>query len=262
MLSTVDAIYRANGEGIESFGTNDLADQCRKWASLPLMFNPGTKWGYGVSTDVLGRLIEVVSGQSLADFFATRIFEPLGMTDARWHVDDIDAGRLAGLYMPDPRTGRVTRASAYDGYARTRPAMYSGGAGLICTADDYHRFTRMLLGEGELDGVRLLGSRTVRYMTRSHLPAGADLANFGTGGFAESVMEGIGFGLGLAVVDDPIPGRTPITAGSYYWGGLASTVFWVDPVEELTAMFFTQLMPSSTYPIRSQLRQLVYAALR
>ncbi|HEU0237678.1 MAG TPA: serine hydrolase domain-containing protein [Micromonosporaceae bacterium] len=262
MSSTVDAIYRARGETLEAMGARSLEESCGRWAAMPLLFQPGTKWGYSVATDVLGRLVEVISGKSLADFMAERIFEPLGMTDARWWVDDAEAGRLAGLYARDPRTGRATRFDAMAGLARERPAMFAGGGGLICSAADYQRFMLMLLGGGEVDGVRLLGSRTVRFMTRNHLPGGADLATVSSGGFAETIFDGIGFGLGFAVVLDPTPGRTPITAGSYYWGGLASTAFWIDPAEELTVSFFTQLIPSSQYPIRPQLRQLVYAALR
>lgn len=262
MTSTVDALYRAAGHGMDSFTTNDLAKSCRDWASMPLLFNPGSGWGYSVATDVLGRLIEVISGQSLGDFCAERIFGPLGMHDARWWVDDPDVSRLAGLYAPNPTTGRATRFASMDHLARQRPKMHSGGGGLICTADDYHRFTQMMLRQGELDGVRLLGNRTMQFMTRNHLPGGADLGALSSGGFAETILEGIGFGLGVAVVLDPVPGKVPTTEGSYYWGGLASTAFWVDPVEELTAMFFTQLIPSSQYPIRSQMRQLVYAALR
>ena len=262
MDSTVDAIYRASGDTMDSFTTTGLAESCKRWASMPLLFNPGTKWGYSVATDVLGRLIEVISGQSLADFCAERIFGPLGMTDARWWVNDADAGRLAGLYAAHPQTGQAVRMPSMDHFARAEPKMFSGGAGVICTADDYHRFTQMLLHAGELDGVRLLGSRTVAFMTRNHLPGGADLAAVSSGGFAESIFDGVGFGLGFAVVLDPTPGRVPITEGSYYWGGLASTAFWIDPAEDLTATFFTQLIPSSQYPIRTQLRQLIYSALR
>jgi CubicO group peptidase (beta-lactamase class C family) len=262
MTSTVDAIYRANGDTMDALTTSTSEESCRRWASMPLLFQPGTKWGYSVATDVLGRLIEVISGKSLADFCAERIFEPLGMSDARWWVDEADAGRLAGLYLRDPRTGRARHFESMAGFVRQPPRMFAGGGGLICTAADYHRFMQMLLREGELDGVRLLGSRTVRFMTRNHLPGGHDLGTLSSGGFAETILDGIGFGLGFAVVLDPVPGKVPITAGSYYWGGLASTAFWVDPVEELTVSFFTQLIPSSQYPIRPQLRQLVYAALR
>jgi CubicO group peptidase (beta-lactamase class C family) len=139
--------------------------------------------------------------------------------------------------------------------------MLSGGGGLISSAADYHRFTQMLLRRGEFDGVRLLAPSTVRLMTRNHLPGGHDLGRLATGGFAETTLDGVGFGLGFAVLDNPIPSRTPASPGEYYWGGAASTAFWVDPAEEITAMFLTQLLPSSTYPLRSQLRQLAYSAL-
>jgi CubicO group peptidase (beta-lactamase class C family) len=261
LTSTVDALYRAAGDGLDTFTSGDLASACRRWASLPLLFQPGTRWGYSVATDVLGRLVEVISGQSLGDFVAERILRPLGMSDARWWVDEPDIKRLATLYDVDPGTGKPRRFTAMDVQARQRPNMYSGGGGMICTADDYHRFTQMLLNEGTYQGVRLLGSRTVRFMTGNHLPGGVDLATYGTGGFAETIMDGVGFGLGMAVVLDPVPGKFPSSPGTYYWGGLASTAFWIDPAEELTVMFFTQLMPSSAYPIRPQLRQLVYSAL-
>jgi CubicO group peptidase (beta-lactamase class C family) len=146
--------------------------------------------------------------------------------------------------------------------ARSRPGLFAGGAGLICTAADYQRFMQMLLNEGDLDGVRLLGSRTVRYMTRNHLPGGADIDQLNAGGFAETIFEGVGFGLGFAVVRDPVPAHYPSSPGAYYWGGAASTAFWIDPAEELTVSFFTQLVPSSYHPIRPQLRQLIYSALR
>jgi CubicO group peptidase (beta-lactamase class C family) len=183
------------------------------------------------------------------------------MTQTRWWVDEPDAHRLAALYLPHPETGLAVPADALGGYALAPPALVSGGAGLICTAADYHRFTQMLLGQGELDGVRLLGRRTVALMTRNHLPGGADLARLNAGGFAETVLDGLGFGLGFAVVVDPVPSRLPTSVGEFTWGGVASTAFFVDPAEELTAMFFTQLMPSSTHPLRPQLRQLVYSAL-
>ena len=135
-----------------------------------------------------------------------------------------------------------------------------GGSGLVSTAADYHRFTQMLLRNGELDGVRILGARTVAYMTRNHLPGGADLAQFGnpTGGESE---RGLGFGLGFSVVIDPAARKVTCSAGEYAWGGAASTEFWVDPAEELTVLFFTQLLPSSTYPISRELKQLVYSAI-
>ncbi|MFI2712052.1 serine hydrolase domain-containing protein [Micromonospora sp. NPDC018662] len=260
-VSVVDGLYRAAGFDLGVPAGADLAAASAGLARLPLLFQPGTSWNYGVSTDVLGRLVEVVSGQSLDAFFAERILRPLGMTDTRWWVDAADAKRLAALYAPHPATGQAVRVDGVGRAALAEPSWHSGGGGLVSTAADYHRFTQFLLRGGELDGVRLLGPRTVRFMTRNHLPGGRDLASFSPEGFSETVLDGIGFGLGFAVVLDPVPSRVPSSVGEFYWGGLASTAFWVDPVEEVTALLFTQLMPSSTYPLRSQLRQLVYSAL-
>jgi CubicO group peptidase (beta-lactamase class C family) len=259
--SVVDALYRAAGYEWGTPPGADLAQACEHWARLPLLFQPGTRWGYSVATDVLGRLVEVVSGQSLDEFLAARILDPLGMSDTRWWVDDADADRLAALYVPDPVTGRAVREERMAAAARRAPTMLSGGGGLISTAADYHRFTQMLLRGGELDGARILGSRTVRFMTTNHLPGGLDLGELSTGGFAESTFDGVGFGLGFGIVDNPLPAKTLASPGEYFWGGAASTTFWVDPAEELTAMLFTQLLPSSTHPVRPQLRQLVYSAL-
>ncbi len=262
-VSIVDAMYRAAGFDMTTITDGDSADVCDRWASLPLLFQPGSGWGYGVSTDVLGRLVEIISGVSLAEFCQERIFRPLGMTDCMWWVSEPDdAERLAALHIPDPATGRPIRWAFGDDKARRKPGFYGGGAGLICTAADYQRFLQMLLGGGAVDGVRLLGPRTVAYMTRNHLPGGADIASLNAGGFAETIFDGVGFGLGFAVVVDPVPARYPSSPGTYYWGGAASTAFFVDPVEDLIVTFYTQLMPSSRYPIRPQLRQLVYSALR
>ncbi|QKW12524.1 serine hydrolase [Verrucosispora sp. NA02020] len=259
--SVVDGLYRAAGYDLYPPSGVDLAEASRVFGELPLLFQPGTAWGYSVATDVLGRLIEVVSGQSLDTFLRERMLDPLGMTDTRWHVAGADAERLAALYVPDPTTGRAVRHDRLGDLAYAKPSLLSGGGGLISSAADYHRFTQMLLRGGELDGVRLLGPRTVRLMTRNHLPGGGDLGMLSTGGFAETTLDGIGFGLGFAVVDDPVPSRLPSSVGEYYWGGVASTAFLVDPAEQLTALLFTQLMPSSTWPLRAQLRQLVYSAL-
>ncbi len=259
--SVVDALYRNAGYDLVGPDGTDLATACRAWANLPLLFQPGTRWGYSVGTDVLGRLVEVVSGQSLDEFVAERIFGPLGMTDTRWWVDGDDASRLAALYTVNPSSRAVLRYDHLGSRALQKPTMIAGGAGLLSTAKDYHKFTQMLLREGAYDGGRLLGSRTVRFMVRNHLPGGKDLQALNTGGFAETNFDGIGFGLGFAVILDPIQAKQAGSRDLYYWGGVASTAFWVDPAEELTAMLFTQLLPSSTYPLRPQLRQLVYAAL-
>ena len=259
--SVLDDMYRAaSADPLSSPGTG-LDEMVDRWAALPLLFQPGTAWNYSVATDVLGRLIEVVTGQTLEEAFAERVLGPLGMTDTRWWVDDDDAGRLAALYVPHPETGRVVRYDVMGAHARQRPALLSGGGGLVSTAADYARFTAVLLGGGASDGVRVLGPRTLRYMTRNHLPGGGTLASLGRGQFAEVSYDGVGFGLGFSVSVDPVATKVTTSTGEHAWGGLASTAFWVDPAEELAVHFFTQLVPSSTYPLRTELRQLVYAAL-
>jgi len=256
----VDAMYRSAGfewgnpEGV------DLAGCCELWAAQPLVFEPGSEWNYGVSTDVLGRLVEVVSGQSLDVFFRERIFEPLGMVDTAF-----DAGatvdRLAAPYVANP-AGSASPPVRLPGLAPVSPPeMLSGGGGLVGTASDYLRFSEMLRGGGELDGTRLLSSRTVAYMTSNHLPGGVDLEVFGRPLFAETTFAGVGFGLGVSVVTDPVAGKVLTSEGEFGWGGAFSTSWWVAPREDLSVLFFTQLLPSSTHPIRAQLKQLVYQAL-
>ena len=257
----VDEMYRAAGFEWGQPPGVDLARGCEIIAGLPLVFQPGTEWNYSMATDVLGRLVEVVSGQSLDTFFAERILGPLGMADTGFWVDESAAGQLAALYTPERGTRRAVRNDAMGRAATVRPAFLSGGGGLISTAGDYHRFTQMLLRGGELDGVRLLGSRTVAHMTRNHLPGGADLEEFGRPLFAEAPFDGVGFGLGFSVLQDPAKAESLSSRGEFAWGGAASTAFWVDPLEDVTAQFFTQLLPSSTHPLRSQLRQLTYQAL-
>ncbi len=261
----VDASYRAAGFELDTPMGVDLAQACDIWAGIPLLFQPGTEWNYSVATDVLGRVVEVVSGQSLAEFFRTRILGPLGMTDTRFWVTGSDAVRLAALYTPGP-DGRAARLDALGGTALQQPAMFSGGGGLVSTAADYHRFLQMLLHRpdspaGELDGTRLLSPATVAYMGRNHLPGGQDLETFGRPLYPDVPFWGIGFGLGFAVVTDPLLAKVVCSEGELSWGGAASTAFWIDPRQELTVAFYTQLLPSSSYRIRPQLRQLVYQAL-
>ncbi len=257
----VDALYRQAGFEWGTPPGADLAEVCDRWAALPLLFQPGAEWNYSVSTDVLGRLVEVLSGMPLDQFLAERIFGPLGMTDTGFSVPEADRERLAALYVPTPGTRRAVRMDAMGAAALTRPACLSGGGGLVSTAADYHRFTRFLLQGGELDGVRLLASRTVDYMASNHLPGGVDLTAYGRPLFAETAFDGVGFGLGFSVTLDPVKAKVPGSVGDFSWGGAASTFFWVDPHEELTVVFLTQLLPSSTHPLRSQLKQLVYQAL-
>ena len=261
----VDAAYRAAGFEWDTPAGVDLPQACDTWAGLPLLFQPGTEWNYSVATDVLGRVIEVASGQRLDEFLAARVLGPLGMSQTAFWAGPEAAPRLAALYTRG-RDGAATRLDALGQGALSEPRILGGGGGLVSTAADYDRFTQMLLHRadspaGELDGVRLLSPRTVGYMTRNHLPGGLDLETFGRPLYAESPFRGVGFGLGFAVVIDPLPGQVVCSAGEISWGGAASTTFWVDQDADLTVSFFTQLLPSSTYPIRPQLRQLVYQAL-
>lgn len=257
----VDAMYRAAGFEWGNPPDQDLAACCDTWGGLPLLFQPGTEFNYSVATDVLGRLVEIISGQTLDDFFRTRIFEPLGMTDTGFWVEEPAADRLAAAYMANP-SGAHAPALEIDGTAALKPpSMLSGGGGLVGTAADYFRFGEMLRRGGELDGARLLSPRTVAYMATNQLPGGADLEQFGRPLFAETTFDGVGFGLGVSVVTNPAAGKVLTSRGEFGWGGAFSTAFWVAPEEDLTVLFFTQLLPSSTHPIRSQLKQLVYQAL-
>jgi CubicO group peptidase (beta-lactamase class C family) len=260
-MHVVDEMYRNAGYEWGAPDGVDLAGAVDAWARLPLLFQPGTEWNYGVSTDVLGRVVEVLSGRPLDAFFAEEIFEPLGMPDSGFWVEPAQQHRLAALYAMAPGLPGKVRYDVMGDVVRDKPAWLSGGGGLVSTVADYHRFTQMLRRGGELDGMRLLGPRTVAYMASNHLPGGADLETFGRRIFSEVRYDGVGFGLGFAVVHDPVAFRTLTSPGEFNWGGAASTAFWVDPVEELTVIFMTQLLPSSTYPLRSQLRQLVGQAI-
>jgi CubicO group peptidase (beta-lactamase class C family) len=261
----VDAMYRARGFEWGVPRKQDLAACCDLWASMPLLFQPGAEWNYSVATDVLGRVVEVASGMSLDEFFASRIFGPLGMTDTGFWLAEAERDRLAALYTIGSGA-KATRMDALGSVASHRPAFLGGGGGLVSTAADYQRFLSMLLPTpespaGQLDGVAVLSPRTVSYMARNHLPGGTDLEAFGRPLHAESPMRGVGFGLGFAVVIDPVPGRSVTSEGELSWGGAASTAFFVDAATGLTVSFYTQLLPSGSHPIRSQLRQLVYQAL-
>jgi CubicO group peptidase (beta-lactamase class C family) len=261
--NAVDEAYRNAGFLLGLPEDYTLAEACDRWSTIPLLFEPGAEWNYSLATDVLGRVVEVVSGMSLDRFFAERILGPLGMTDTSFGVaerDPADADRLARLYAAT--SGRRLVAADAVGAAFTRPATaHSGGGGLVSTAHDYHRFLLMLRGGGALDGVRLLGPRTVAAMTRNQLPGGADLDTFGRPLYAETPFRGVGFGLGFAVVLDPVAARSATSPGEYSWGGAASTAFWVDPLEDVTCVFMTSVFPSSALPVRSMLRQLVAQAL-
>jgi CubicO group peptidase (beta-lactamase class C family) len=263
----VDAMYRAMGHEWGTPPGADSAEVCRQWASVPLVFQPGREWNYGVSTDVLGRLVEVLSGQPLDEFFEQRIFSPLGMRDTSFGLrPQDDPESLARLYgaVPGQPGGAATGFAlleAFDAAAHAKPAFLSGGGGLVSTAGDYLRFVELLRRGGSYDGGRLLGPRTIAHMVRNHLPGNQDLESFGRPLFAETPLRGVGFGLGFSMVIDPARYGVVASLGDYSWGGAASTAFYVDPVEDVTVSFYTQLLPSSTLPIRNHLRQLVNQAL-
>jgi CubicO group peptidase (beta-lactamase class C family) len=257
----VDALYRNAGFEWGAPPELDLAGVCDAYAALPLLFQPGAEWNYSVSTDVLGRVVEVITGRPLGDVFAERIFGPLGMTHTGFAAAPEDLPHLARLYTRDAASGRARLLESMDGIGHRVPNAVSGGGGLVSTAGDYHRFTDMLLGGGERDGVRLLGPRTLQMMATNHLPGNVDLDAYGRPLFAETPFYGVGFGLGFSVVLDPVPSHHGSSVGELGWGGAASTSFWVDPRERMTATFFTQLLPSSTYPLRSQLHQMVRQAI-
>lgn len=258
--TNVDAAYRRLKVEAMNGGT-DLEGMIQQLAKLPLEFSPGEAWNYSVSTDVVGYLVEKIAGKPLDQVLVERIFDPLKMFDTGFSVREDQRSRFAACYdavpggkmklQDDPTTSPYLKA----------PDLLSGGGGLVSTAADYMRFANMLVNGGELEGARILAPKTIRLMASNHLPGGKDLTELSRSLFSESTNAGVGFGLGFAVVFDPPKTLIPCSMGEFYWGGAASTAFWVDPVEEVTAVFMTQLLPSSSYPIRRELRTLVYAAL-
>ncbi len=258
MATPVDASYRA--KGIELPGTDkSLGEMIDLLAGEPLVAQPGAEWNYSLSTDVLGHLVAVISGQPFDAFLRERVIAPLDMRDTDFHVPADKTNRFAACYMRDPE-GKL---KLIDDPEKSRflasPKAPSGGGGLVSTARDYMRFCRMLLGKGALGDVRLLGRKTVGLMTMNHLRG--DMAAMGQPRFSEANYNGIGFGLGFSVMLDPAKAEIVGTPGECAWGGMASTAFWFDPVEDLSVVMMTQLVPSSTYPIRRELRVLSYQAL-
>lgn len=247
-----------------------LADRVKELAKLPLAFQPGQRWEYSAGIDVIGRVIEVVSGQSLDQFFAEHIFAPLQMRDTGFMVQPGAGGRFASLYTPlegdamalnAARTGsdtlRLVDRTGSSPFERT--TTLSGGGGLVSTVTDFTAFAEMLRNRGIAGENRLLGQSTVDFMMCNHLPG--DIASMGPQSFAEQPMEGTGFGIGGAVVLNPARVGVPGSVGDFGWGGMASTYFWIDQKNDLTAVFFTQLSPSSSYPSRAELKALVHSGL-
>ncbi len=265
MAHVVDEMYRKAGfEWSVPKGAN-LEETCNQLAALPLLFQPGSEWNYSVSTDVLGRVVEVVSGKTLDDFFAERIFAPLRMVDTSFGAREDNGHRLASLYGMNPANRQAVSLAEFGKAALHKPKALLGGAGLVSTSADYMRFADMLRRGGvaspALGGERLLSPRTLAYMTKNHLPGNSDLAGFGRPISSETTYEGIGFGLGFSVTLDPVKAKLASSIGDFGWGGAASTAFTVDPLEGLVILFMTQLMPSSAHPLRPQVRQLVHQAI-
>ena len=255
----IDAAYSSRGIG--SATQKDLASLIDSLSDLPLLFSPGDRWNYSVSTDVCGHLVELISGQSLDTFFYENIFEPLGMSDTGFYVPAVDIPRFSANYLynlnglpkllDDPLKSRFIK----------RPSFLSGGGGLVSTAEDYLSFCRMILGGGELNGNRILSRKTIDLMSANHLTGGVDLAEVASGRWSETSYQGMGFGLGFSVVKDPSMTLVPGSVGELAWGGMANTAFWIDPLEDMAVVFMTQLVPSGIYNIRRELRTLVYSAI-
>jgi len=255
----LDARYREAGLGDFTTPEYSLSEGMQKLGAEPLLFDPGTSWNYSMSTDVCGAVIEAITGQTLAQAFAERVFQPLSMFDTGFSVPGTEANRFTSLYARMPAMTRIDAATT-SRYLQP-PAFLSGGGGLVSTVGDYQKFASMLLANGVGDGNRLIGRRTLEYMASNHLPGGKLLNDLGQSLFAEVAMDGMGFGLGFSVVEDPAANGSLCSPGEFAWGGAASTAFWIDPVEQITAIFMTQLLPSSTYPLRRELRAAVYQAL-
>jgi CubicO group peptidase (beta-lactamase class C family) len=269
--SNVDAAYRElRIEELDKGKT--LQSMIDELAKLPLEFSPGEAWNYSVSADVIGYLIGKISGKPFEQFLKERIFDPLDMKDTDFFVPAAKARRFAACYSADPEGGVTLHATDRKGGLTLQddptkssflspPSFFSGGGGLCSTAADYLTFCRALLNGGELGGVRLLGPKTLKLMTSNHLPGGLDLPGMSRSLFSEATYNGIGFGLGFAVTMDPAQTLIAGSPGEFNWGGLATTSFFIDPAEELITIFMTQVIPSSAYPIRRELRTMVYAAI-
>jgi CubicO group peptidase (beta-lactamase class C family) len=258
--SPVGELYRRAqlGRAVEG---NTLQGTIERLGDLPLKCDPGSEWNYGISTDVVGYLIELLSGRRLDDFVRERILDPLGMADSGFMVPASQTGRFCANYRyVEGERYELIDAPAESAYLK-EPTYLSGAGGMVSTAADYVRFVKMLANGGELDGARILGPRTLKLMAMNHLLDGRDLASMNSGGPTESARDGVGFGLGFAVLLDPTQSQTTGTPGEYYWGGAASTAFFVSPAEDLAMVFMTQLMPSSSYPIRRELRNVIYGAI-
>jgi len=239
-----------------------LDEMAERLSEMPLSFAPGTRWQYGISTDVVGLLVERMSGQRFDEYLQEHVFGPLQMVDTGFVVPDEKLDRFAACYgRTRYKTLKRTDDPETSSYRR-QPSFLSGGGGLVSTMDDYLRFTRMLVHGGELDGVRVLGRKTVELMASNHLPGGGSLSDFAfAGGYGEVGFNGMGFGLTVAVSKSMAETGVVGSPGEFMWGGAASTIFWVDPVEDLTCVFMTQLVPSGAFNFRGQLKSIIYPSI-
>ncbi len=255
--SPVDALYREHK--VEQAA--DLEEMVEKLSDIPLLFSPGTRWSYSVATDVCGYLVQKISDTPFDEFLKEQIFDPLEMEDTGFIVPEDKIHRLAANYQRTPEDGlQLVDSPEASIYAKPR-GLHSGGGGLVSTLADYNRFAQMLLNGGTYDGTRLLSRKTIDLMTSNHLQGGGDLTSMGQAVFSETPYDGIGFGLGFSVMLNPATAQILGTPGEFAWGGAASTYFFIDPVEEMVVILLTQLMPSSAYPIRRELRVLAYQSL-
>jgi CubicO group peptidase (beta-lactamase class C family) len=247
-------------EGVRRGDGETLHDFAMKLSKVPLRYQPGEQWMYSLSTDVSGYLVERISGKRFDRFLKEVIFEPLKMVDTSFVVAKDKVDRFTANYQRLPNKSlRLVDDPLTSSYL-TEPSFFSGGGGLTSTTADYMRFCEMLRRGGELDGDRILGPRTIALMRMNHLSGGRDLTQLAVGGFSETAYEGVGFGLGFAMTIDQVTTGN-LGDADYYWGGAASTIFWVDPKEDLTVVFMTQLMPSGMFNFRGQLKNIIYSAI-
>lgn len=250
--SAVDEAYREAEIWDPKINTQEFV---RRVARMPLRFHPGQNWFYSVATDVIGHLIEILTDRSLPDFLDDAIFQPLRMEDTSFAVPPEKLDHFAALYgLTEKGPLEVIEKAVGGEYFDVK--VFYGGSGLVSTASDYLRFSQLILNKGELDGVRLLGRKTVEWMTINHLPQ--DLLKIIP---AQDLMPGFGFGIGFSIVVDLPQSAMLGSLGSHGWGGWASTHFWIDPLEELIGILMLQYIPSGTYPIHMDMRNLTYQAL-
>jgi CubicO group peptidase (beta-lactamase class C family) len=260
--TSVDRAYR-DAHIAEPSAEGGLDMMVERLSTIPLEFSPGTQWNYSVSIDVMGYLVQKISGMSFGEFLRTRLFEPLGMTDTAFWCPPEKLGRFTSCYMPKQGGGLIVQDDAGSSTYAAPPKLESGGGGLVSTAHDYMRFCRMMLQGGALDGVQILSPKTVALFSLNHLPDNKELAQMAPPGmFSEAGYAGIGFSIGCGVNINVARTRLPGTLGEYFWGGAASTAFWIDPKEDLTVVFMTQVIGSEArLTLRRDLRTLVYSAM-